>query len=133
MRYGIETFGIFVTELHDPTIIGARVSSSQFWILHRTFPKNPQGRIENGDIDLFVVHDLEARFRVVATSRRSLGVGYLATGEQLFTVHADPTNGAEIAAHALTLVRFVINDEIFVPSAIYLNAKRTIAVLRINV
>src|SRR5258708_21108108 len=112
MRNRVETFGIFATEVNDPTIVGAGISSGEFRILHRAFPKDPQRGIQNGDVDLFVIHDSEARFGVVTTSRGPFSVGHHPTREQLLAIHADPANGAEISAHALTLVRVVIDDEI---------------------
>src|SRR5262245_56194504 len=104
MRHRVETFGIFATEVHDPTVVAAGVSSGDFRVLHRTLPKDPQRRIQNGDIDFFVIHDLEARFRVVTASGGPFSVGHHSTGEQLLAIHADTANSAEVSPHALTLV-----------------------------
>src|ERR1041384_1122187 len=124
MRHRVETFGIFATEIDNPTIISAGIGSREFRVLHRAFPKDPQRGVQNGDIDLLIIHDREARFGIVAASRGPFGIGYLSTREQFFPVHPNSTNSTEITAHALALVWFVIDDEIFVASAVHLDANR---------
>src|SRR5947209_2323383 len=98
MRHWVQPFGILAAEVYQPTVIGARISGRELGIFDRAFPADTDGRIEQSDVDAFLIHHLESGFGIVAAGRTAISVGPLATPLQRFDVHPNATQSAQLSA-----------------------------------
>ena len=122
---------VFAGEVGNPAVVGARIGGRQFRVLHRAFPTDAQRGVEHGDVDVLVVHHLEARPRVVAALRTAVRVRQLAILLQRDRVHPDSAQHAHVSAHEFQ--RAVVDQQHLVVVFITVDANGPVAVRGVDI
>ena len=61
---GHEATAGVATEVGDPAIVGAAVGERNLRVGHLTFPQEMNGRVQQGDVEVFLVEQRDALGRV---------------------------------------------------------------------
>src|SRR5262249_38324374 len=122
---------IVTAEVDDPPVVRARVRGGDLRIVYQAFPSDPEGRIEQGCVDLLVVHRPRRGRGVVPAGWAAVLVTALADGHQIRRVHADAAQRAEPAAQCE--MRMAIDEQHLDALGVALDADSAVAQLGLQV
>ena len=104
---------------------------ASFGVADQALPGDTDGRVEERDVDAFLIHDAQPRGGVVAARRASVFVAALSDRHQIGRVHADAAERTEPAAQRQ--MRPAVDQQHLDALGVALDANRPLAQLGLEV